>query len=317
MLLKPKHLIKLVRNPSPNDRGFTLIELLVTALIGGVIVSGLLYLTNELLTSDQRESSRTETQRDLNLALDFIGSELREAVYVYQNATCLVDGGATGCVSGDGISLINTDQVTLPDNPGVPVLAFWKQESLNDDLVTACQTGAAIADQVPCIKGNAYSLVVYAFQSPGAEGKSEINRYSMRLTEDTINNDEYATPIEAQSVKFRNWPHGDDTATFSEPELLADFVDDDNGAQPTCPSAEYTATPSAGGADSFYACVKNVTIDIDTSDFDFDLIADGNQDVIIRLRGNAKNRSAFVGEESFLPTLESQYSVRGVLNRQL
>ncbi|NET50384.1 MAG: prepilin-type N-terminal cleavage/methylation domain-containing protein, partial [Merismopedia sp. SIO2A8] len=83
-------LLKLTHQPSRKSQGFTLIELLVTALIGSIIVTGLLFLTNELLTSDRRESTKTETQRDLNLALDFMGAELREAIYVYPNAACLL-----------------------------------------------------------------------------------------------------------------------------------------------------------------------------------------------------------------------------------
>ncbi|NJO66710.1 MAG: type II secretion system protein, partial [Leptolyngbyaceae cyanobacterium RM1_405_57] len=63
--------------------GFTLIELLVVIVIAGGIISGLMYLVVELLGVDQRESSRTETQREMQLAMDYIASELREAVYVY------------------------------------------------------------------------------------------------------------------------------------------------------------------------------------------------------------------------------------------
>ena len=73
-------------------KGFTLIELLVALLIGGIISSALLYGVVELLQTNQRESSRAETQREMQLALDYISSELREAVFVYDGG-CLVGTG--------------------------------------------------------------------------------------------------------------------------------------------------------------------------------------------------------------------------------
>ncbi|TAN85658.1 MAG: prepilin-type N-terminal cleavage/methylation domain-containing protein, partial [Phormidium sp. SL48-SHIP] len=76
-------------NPA-NNSGFTLTEILVSMIIAGLVMSGLLGLMVELLTSDARETARTETQREMQMALDYISSDIRESVYVY-DGNC-IDG---------------------------------------------------------------------------------------------------------------------------------------------------------------------------------------------------------------------------------
>ncbi|NEQ25006.1 MAG: type II secretion system protein, partial [Microcoleus sp. SIO2G3] len=74
------------------QKGFTLVELLVVTLIAGGIVSALMLLVVELLTADQRDASRNATQQDMQRSLDYISTELRDAIFVY-SGDCLYGTG--------------------------------------------------------------------------------------------------------------------------------------------------------------------------------------------------------------------------------
>ena len=337
------------RRITSSSSGFTLLELLVTALISGVVVSGLLYLTNELLNTDQRESNRTETQRYLQAALDYIDSELKEAVYVYENAACIVGDVGAKCDDGPG-SIINVDQVDdltvlAGTQPVLPVLAFWKQSPLTEELSNDCAAGTA-PNGVPCKSGHAYSLVVYGYsENTNAngpwQGEAGIVRYEMGLTPDSLSGTDaeygkYAAP-NADGLSFPNWPKGADQAAFGAPQILIDFVDNFRndegnardgyfGAERACP-AGYYASPNDGGAETefvdtlggFYACVSDrggsSTGSVSTSSTSSSVASYGYQDVILYLRGNANGRSGLMTEESFLPVLESRVLVRGSVNQ--
>ena len=64
-------------------QGFTLLELLIAMVIGSIIVSTLLYGVVNILQTDQRDASRSDTQRDMQMAMDYITRDVREATYVY------------------------------------------------------------------------------------------------------------------------------------------------------------------------------------------------------------------------------------------
>ena len=65
--------------------GYTVLELLVTVVISTIIVIALVDLVVDLLQSDRREYARAETQREMQMALDYMVNDLREAAYVYDN----------------------------------------------------------------------------------------------------------------------------------------------------------------------------------------------------------------------------------------
>jgi len=128
--------------------GFTLIELLVSTSIASIAVSGLMYIVIQLVQINQRESAQVETQRDLQMALDFMTSDLREAVYVY-GGDCLQ--GQTTPTFCPGI----TNYIPVPAN-SVPILAFWKLEPLPKQIQDECNKGTA-DPTVSCDSGRTYS----------------------------------------------------------------------------------------------------------------------------------------------------------------
>ncbi len=172
--------------------GFTLLELLISVFIGGIITSTLLYSVVELLKVNQRESSRAETQREMQLAMDYISSELRQAVFVY-DGTCLNGAGAFAANACPGITNFLPAAInTQPAGAGVgttPVLAFWRVDQLPQVLINLCATNASRLNDtdpaspifsVPCLSRRTYSLVVYYLDTSHAgntwSGRARLKR---------------------------------------------------------------------------------------------------------------------------------------------
>jgi len=181
---------------SMSDSGFTLIELLVVMLLGGILTSSLLWLVIQLVSSDQRESVRTETDREVQLSLDYMITDLREAVYIYNGDCNNLTGANLSCPSYG--SFIPS---SLNDSDSIPVLAFWKThpldltslqadvDALTGDLCsnyaatvsTAIQIAESECDDVR-LQRNSYELVVYVHETARGsdwEGESRIRRYSL------------------------------------------------------------------------------------------------------------------------------------------
>jgi prepilin-type N-terminal cleavage/methylation domain-containing protein len=326
-------------------QGFTLLELLIVTVIAAGIVSGLVYVVIELLGADQRESSRAETQREMQMALDYMANDLREATFVY-TGDCF-SGADPNCARGAaGVPLSNFLPAALT-NQSVPIIAFWRQYPLSSTMRNNVCTGGAAAPAI-CLNANSYALVVYSLSKADNniwKGRARITRYILsQFNNDGSLNQGYADP---SVTGFQAWPflvrsgsapvNQQAGAPTGTPAALVDFVDDGSGALASansnplattaaCPnnpgtvdnpntttvdeSLDYVLTPRtdqlgtafASARTSFYACVSPV-------------LADVNQDVILYLRGNARNRPGIRSDRAFLPTLETRVLIRGVLDR--
>ena len=198
--------------------GFTLLELLIAMVIGSIIVSTLLYGVVNILQTDQRDASRSDTQRDMQMAIDYITRDVREATYVYgitQDTTtnsdgttslgpkesCLYDYGAGSLargISGKCTGLLNYLPAFLKAADNRPVLAFWKAEPLPSLIQNSCRTSAGNVGKVstdtgysanlnatPCVAQRMYTLVVYSLNTNNAapnaiwRGKARIMRYQL------------------------------------------------------------------------------------------------------------------------------------------
>lgn len=317
--------------------GFTLAELLVGMVIASLITSGLLYLINQILEVSQTESSQTQTQQEMQRALDFISSELREAVYVYQG-NCIQGSGAITNTDTFCPGIVNHININTSNNQSnsLPILAFWKLNPLPAPVRTVCQTlpfptGAAGSR---CAAGKTYSLVVYFFRknlasdNPKWSGKARITRHelSQYVNNTTTLNTFFVAP-DLPGVGFQIWPYQVQTNAIvvnlqptgqlpSDPDTLVDFVDDvrstDTGTA-CLDSTNYSLTPTAAanivapfnGVRSLYACVRNNIGDTASS---------SNKDVLIFLRGNASGKAGITNNK-FLPTLQTQVLNRGVVDK--
>ena len=196
--------------------GFTLLELLIAMAIGSIIVSTLLYGVVNILQTDQRDASRSDTQRDMQMAIDYIARDVREATYVYgitQDATtdstgkttlgpkesCLHDYGKDPSITrgkdGKCTGLLSSLPEFLRAANNRPVLAFWKAESLPSLMQNNCRTSAGDVGKIstdsgysaplnatPCVSQRMYTLVVYSLNTePNAiwRGKARIMRYQL------------------------------------------------------------------------------------------------------------------------------------------
>ncbi|HEY9619176.1 MAG TPA: prepilin-type N-terminal cleavage/methylation domain-containing protein [Crinalium sp.] len=331
--------LRLTRFLSParhnHTKGFTLIELLIVTVIAAGIVSGLVYLVIQLLGADQRESARAETQREMQMAMDYISNEMREATYVY-TGTCF-DGSDVNCPRGAaGVPLTNFLPASLT-NQSVPIVAFWRQYPLSSTMRNNVCNGSANAPAI-CLNANSYALVVYSLSRLDTntvwKGRARITRYVLSQYDNAgTANPGYADP---SITGFQSWPFliRDGNAPANQqvgtpagtPAALVDFVDDGTGAASSTPAlttnaacpdnpgttaTDYVLTPTttqlnAAGFNnartSFYACVSPITVGT-------------NQDVILYVRGNARGRGGIPTDKTFLPTLETRVLIRGVLDR--
>lgn len=229
-----------------NTQGFTLIELLIVVIISSIIVSALLTLVVQLIGTEQRESVRTETQREAQLALNYIASDLRQAVYIYDGR--VHPQPAAGGSTPSYIDFL-PDALQNQDNYR-PVLAFWKTKPIEDIEATALPAfnpdstsgagcgqfvaGANLVRFNECnnlwLRRQNYSLVAY-FQAINDttntpdnkwKGKSRIVRYELDKYTDAglatlTRTPGYVDPAEIGSDGFANWPYGAPTVAGPDP----------------------------------------------------------------------------------------------------
>ncbi len=280
-------------------QGFTLLELLVVVAISGIIMSGLTYIVVQMMTADQREASRSDTQREMQMALDYMSAELREAIYVYPGK--YLECGPKYAIDGTCPESFTKFLPAAVNKNSVPVLAFWKQQPFPDAIKTKC--ASAVQNGVACLAGQSYALVVYSLRkndttdSPRWQGKARITRYVLsQFDSDGNANAGYLDPS-TPGTDFTTWPYGKNESTGALTNLqtttptgsadtLVDFVGFNFGDaglstqigqvgscpdlpsdNPTDPKVEeYQLTPSNNmltgtfaGVRSFYACVAAPT----------------------------------------------------------
>jgi prepilin-type N-terminal cleavage/methylation domain-containing protein len=273
--------------------GFTLAELLVAMVIGSILSLSLLFTAVQLMGTNQREAARSDTQRELQSALDYIARDLREAVYVY-DGECLLNRGDASLKSlsnnpddGKCPGLLGYLPPTLNQANNLPVLAFWRVDPLPTALENACRANAERlstplprgaqaqpVDTAPCASRRMYTLVVYSLNREDGtgtnriwKGRSRITRYQLPQYTFSAANFEttsgWVSPI-AESG-FLIWPRlstqrGTDEptspqSTYTVTQVLVDFVDNRAPSAATCPTAP--TTPIAGSPPATFRATPN------------------------------------------------------------
>jgi prepilin-type N-terminal cleavage/methylation domain-containing protein len=331
--------------------GFTLLELLVALIVGAIITTLVLGFTVSLMKNNQREASRSDTQREVQAAIDYINRDVREAIYVY-DGECLRTAGvkssstpATTENTCPGVLRAIPTQINTTEN--LPVLAFWRLDPLPDQVLTACSNNAndivtkgkaSAFATLPCTARKMYTLVVYSLNRSNDatwRGRSRITRYT--LPQFTEGNGLNQTPgwYSPLVTGFPTWPYdpvakaispGPATNWAGNNQVLVDFIDDktnDGGAanaavcpkvggvDPELPGGFY-ASPSQTGvyaatnlsSRTFYACVRGGDS------------ATLNQEVIVRIQGNAAGQPGINKNNGSVPTnMETRILTRGVLGK--
>ena len=106
------------------EKGMTLIELLIGTVMAFLIITPMLAFVVDMLNTDRREQVKTNTEQDIQAAVDFIAQDLSQAIYIYDNRAINGPRGNEELV-----------RPQLPQNPnGTPILVFWKREQLRNSL---------------------------------------------------------------------------------------------------------------------------------------------------------------------------------------
>ena len=117
LLLKSQH----QRNRSVSaqtDKGMTLVELLVGAIMAFLIITPMLGFVVDMLNTDRREQVKSNTEQDIQAAVDFIAQDLSQAIYIYDQKK---------------IDEINKTPEKLPaPTNGTPILVFWKRQLIEN-----------------------------------------------------------------------------------------------------------------------------------------------------------------------------------------
>ncbi|NER83156.1 MAG: prepilin-type N-terminal cleavage/methylation domain-containing protein, partial [Leptolyngbya sp. SIO1D8] len=209
--------------------GFTLLELLIALFIGSIIISGLMFIVTEMLKIERRETAVDNTQRNMKRALEYMASDVAEAIYVY-----VPDPG-----TGDWPQPIqDIDAEAIEDLDNV-VLAFWRPDFIANsaDLPDTCG-----ADEQDCLnlleRRGFYTLVIYEVVPNGDndavwDGEARLIRYELPKYTDPKNLEEgYAGegPIDVDPGDglhtFTTWePEPGNAGELSiQPAVLVDFV---------------------------------------------------------------------------------------------
>ncbi|MEG4347417.1 hormogonium polysaccharide secretion pseudopilin HpsC [Microcoleus sp. A003_D6] len=140
------------------EKGMTLVELLVGAIMAFLIITPMLAFVVDMLNTDRREQVKSNTEQDIQAAVDFIAQDLSQAIYIYDNNTINI-------AAADGTPGIR-DQLPNP-NGGTPILVFWKRKQIKNAVsvetnpATRVPPGECNITDKPCNDTYVRSLVAY------------------------------------------------------------------------------------------------------------------------------------------------------------
>ena len=143
------------------EKGMTLIELLIGTVMAFLIITPMLGFVVDMLNTDRREQVKSNTEQDIQAAVDFIAQDLSQAIYIYDN-------------SANGVPALTTGTFIPTVTNGTPILVFWKRQQLKNSLpITAGDTPNTCANNTPlsgagaCNDTYVLSLVAYYQVSGG------------------------------------------------------------------------------------------------------------------------------------------------------
>jgi hypothetical protein len=256
LLLKSQH----QRNrsgPAQTDKGMTLVELLVGSIMAFLIITPMLGFVVDMLNTDRREQVKSNTEQDIQAAVDFIAQDLSQAIYIYDNNPVTTN---TVTTTATGIPALLAGKFIPPaDNTQTPILVFWKRRQITKAVpVNAkltpkpkiCDRAAGPGEAGECNDAYVLSLVAYYqvkdqqntwCQPSGGICPTRIARYEIRdgvkdpSSADPTNpyyyapdpNNKYA-PDAAFNPSFdisKPTENVTKTQDFGTPEVLVNYID--------------------------------------------------------------------------------------------
>ncbi len=152
LLLKSQHQ-RSRSGSAQTEKGMTLIELLIGTVMAFLIITPMLGFVVDMLNTDRREQVKSNTEQDIQAAVDFIAQDLSQAIYIYD---------------GKGIGDIKSK---LPDNNDpnkIPILVFWKRQQVKNAVPLSaglkpsdCRIPGTTGGTIDCNDTFVRSLVAY------------------------------------------------------------------------------------------------------------------------------------------------------------
>lgn len=136
--------------------GFTLIELLVAMIMAVLIITPLLGFMINILDTDRKEQAKTNSEQEIQTALDYISRDLQQAVYIYDANGLTKNSNTDPTLSGIKDQIPVGCNTATKGNYCQPILVFWKREFLKD-AITISSTAATYKTDDTYV----YSLVAY------------------------------------------------------------------------------------------------------------------------------------------------------------
>lgn len=320
--------------------GFTLLELLIAMLISSIVLSGLLFLVTEMLKIERRETAVDNVQQDMKRALQYIASDVSEAVYVYVPIPQLDGSGNPIPQSGVWPQAIESIQTVFQNgNTNNLVLAFWRPDFIEDESglppESACgygQLASELSDSERDCQNLRqrrayYTLVAYELVPDNAtndiwEGQARLVRHELPQYTDPASltpGYEGDGPIDTDPsdgiTTFDNWqPGGVNLAAVTQSAVLVDFVADptqgEGGACRTVSNQVIRTPVVQDTSKSFFTCIRIS-----------DAALTDNQNLEIFLQGDPNltggQQSALgtgvVSRNSLLPVLRTGVFVQGII----
>ena len=214
--------------------GFTLVELLVALAMSSIIIALLLQFMISVINTDSNEQIKINSEQEIQIALDHISRDLREAIYIYDAA---------------GINAIKLRLRYPDDDTKTPILVFWKREILDNDSAGEDNS----------------SLVVYYLDNSSStiwSKAARISRWQIKKNNPGFNPFNIAQSNTVEDAMI-NWQKSGDYSSGNTADVLIDYVDQTTDSPPaaTCPANTTTPpitwstiTPS-NGMTGFYVCV--------------------------------------------------------------
>lgn len=259
-----------INNRLRKNAGFTLIELLVGMILAAIVITPLLSFMNNILATERQEQAKTNTEQQIQSAINYIAQDLKQAVYIYD-----ADGlNNISSLASDTTSGIKDQIPPLAPAPGcdatltcTPILVFWKRE-FQPDAITECTDDDSCATKDTFV----YALVAYYLikgnNADNWSNTARIGRFQIRDgVKDPSSPDSYfeppsngfqrfnlRSPSNTLKDKMNRWQKANDNYTDAVAPLV-DFIAQNNTRLPNCPAnTQQVPSTLAGG---FYACVDS------------------------------------------------------------
>jgi type II secretory pathway pseudopilin PulG len=321
------------------EKGMTLVELLIGAVMAFLIITPMLAFVVDMLNTDRREQVKSNTEQDIQAAVDFIAEDLSQAIYIYDNN------------NNTGIPAIKT---FLPQGlDKTPILVFWKRQLMTNSLPinsTAGKPNTCNSNPGKCNDTYVLSLVAYYqfkdndaiwCQPSGGPCPSRIARYEIRDGLKDPSTSDYYPGAETTTAQQKNQafnpkfnlskPTAEVTlgaALVTQEQVLVNYIDHTQlakgppidrlecenalgnptatlpGTTTTAKIDETTLKVSDQNTNSFYACV-------DTAKNIARVTIRGNS--LRRLQPNNADYNA--KNPAFFPTASVQVQGRGALGK--